>query len=193
MKRIALFALALLSSPLSAQDLTPLRIGEARPGTLTSDARHTYTVELGDSTYVFGFVNQIAVDVVVTILGPDEEEVAEFDRPARGPENFTFTSEAAGTYVIAVTPFEEQEGAYEILLINSATSNLIREGKTYQIPSVMQTQKSMGNRTLNDSLFELVKKRLVDPKEAYIKAVDKVGLLALYERANIEFELEEEI
>lgn len=83
-------------------------------------------------------------------------------------------------------------GAYEILLINSATSNLIREGKTYQIPSVMQTQKSMGNRTLNDSLFELVKKGAVDPKEAYIKAVDKAGLLALYERANIEVELEGE-
>jgi twitching motility protein PilT len=83
-------------------------------------------------------------------------------------------------------------GAYEILLINSATSNLIREGKTYQIPSVMQTQKSMGNRTLNDSLYELVKKRVVDPKEAYIKAVDKAGLLAMFEKANIEFELEEE-
>jgi len=81
-------------------------------------------------------------------------------------------------------------GAYEILLVNSATSNLIREGKTYQIPSVMQTQKSMGNRTLNDSLFELVKKRVVDPKEAYIKAVDKAGLVSLLERENISIDLE---
>ena len=82
--------------------------------------------------------------------------------------------------------------AYEILVINSATSNLIREGKTYQIPSVMQTQKNIGNCTLNDSLFSLVKKKVVDPREAYIKAVDKTGLLGLYERANIEFDLDGE-
>jgi twitching motility protein PilT len=81
--------------------------------------------------------------------------------------------------------------AYEILIINSATSNLIREGKTYQIPSVMQTQKSLGNRTLNDSLMELVKKKLVEPKEAYIKAVDKASLLVAFERSNISFKLEE--
>ena len=81
--------------------------------------------------------------------------------------------------------------AYEILIINSATSNLIREGKTYQIPSVMQTQKNIGNRTLNDSLLELVKKKLVEPKEAYVKAVDKASLLVAFERSNITFKMEE--
>jgi twitching motility protein PilT len=80
--------------------------------------------------------------------------------------------------------------AYEILIINSATSNLIREGKTYQIPSVMQTQKNLGNRTLNDSLLELVKKKLVEPKEAYVKAVDKAALLSIFERNNITVEME---
>ncbi len=82
--------------------------------------------------------------------------------------------------------------AFEILIINSATANLIREGKTYQIPSIMQTQKNIGNRTLNDSLMELVKKRLVDPKEAYIKAIDKTGLKGLYERNNISLDIESE-
>jgi twitching motility protein PilT len=81
--------------------------------------------------------------------------------------------------------------AYEILIINSATSNLIREGKTYQIPSVMQTQKNLGNRTLNDSLLELVKKKLVEPKEAYVKAVDKAALLSLFERNNVTLKMEE--
>jgi len=98
--------------------------------------------------------------------------------------------------VIAQTLCKKKGGgrvaAFEILVVNSATSNLIREGKTYQIPSVMQTQKGMGNRTLNDSLLELVKKGLVDPKEAYIKAVDKVGLVSLYERNNIPLEIEGE-
>jgi CubicO group peptidase (beta-lactamase class C family) len=115
-KRVALLAVLLASTPLSAQDTTPLPVGQVRSGTLTSEARHTYTVQLGDSAFVFGYVNQISVDVVVTILDPAGEEVAEFDSPSRGPENFTFTSTDAGTYVIAVTPFEEQEGDYEILL-----------------------------------------------------------------------------
>ena len=76
-----------------------------------------------------------------------------------------------------------------MLIVNTAVSNLIREGKTFQIPSLMQTQRAIGMRTLNDSLFELVKNNLVEPKEAYIKAVDKTALTVMYERAGIRFDL----
>jgi len=72
--------------------------------------------------------------------------------------------------------------------VNTAVSNLIREGKTFQIPSLMQTQRQLGMRTLNDSLLELVTKKLVEAKEAYVKAIDKSGLLAMYERANVRFD-----
>jgi twitching motility protein PilT len=78
--------------------------------------------------------------------------------------------------------------AYEILIVNSAVSNLIREGKTFQIPSMLQTQKQLGMCTLNDSLLELVKRHQVKPKEAYIKAVDKQGLLNLFERGGVPFD-----
>jgi twitching motility protein PilT len=78
----------------------------------------------------------------------------------------------------------------EILLINASMSNLIREGKTFQIPSIMQTQKAQGNVTLNDALFSLVKQGLVDPREAYVKSVDKAGLRTMYERNKIEFDLD---
>jgi len=78
--------------------------------------------------------------------------------------------------------------AFEILIVNSAMANLIREGKTFQIPSLMQTQKSLGNLCLNDSLIDLVKKGVVEPKEAYIKAVDKTGLKGLFERAGVKFD-----
>ncbi len=78
--------------------------------------------------------------------------------------------------------------AYEVLIVNTAVSNLIREGKTFQIPSLMQTQRNIGMRTLNDSLFELVKSKQVEPKEAFVKAVDKSSLLALYERGGIRFD-----
>jgi twitching motility protein PilT len=68
--------------------------------------------------------------------------------------------------------------AREVLLSIPAVSNLIREGKTFQIPSVMQTNRKAGMVTLNDALLELVDARLVEPKEAYMKAVEKTGFVA---------------
>jgi len=68
--------------------------------------------------------------------------------------------------------------AREILLTTPAISNLIREAKTFQIPSIMQTSKKIGMVTLNDALVELVEKKVIDPDEAFVKSVEKAGLLA---------------
>jgi twitching motility protein PilT len=46
--------------------------------------------------------------------------------------------------------------ALEVLVVTSAVSNLIREGKTFQLPSLMQVGKNVGMVTLNDSLIDLV-------------------------------------
>jgi twitching motility protein PilT len=75
--------------------------------------------------------------------------------------------------------------AMEILLVSSSVANLIREGKTFQIPSVMQTAKGAGMATLNDALLDLVKKGLVEPAEALSKAVAKNELRQLFERNDI--------
>ncbi len=69
--------------------------------------------------------------------------------------------------------------AYEILLGTPAVSNLIREGKTFQIPSIMQTHKRLGMRLLNDHLAELVKTGVVELEEALAKSQDKEGLRSL--------------
>ena len=75
--------------------------------------------------------------------------------------------------------------AREILLSTLAISNLIREAKTFQIASVMQTSRRSGMITLNDALIELVDGGQVEPKEAYMKASDKVGFAqALRSRAH---------
>ncbi len=66
--------------------------------------------------------------------------------------------------------------AREIMLVNGAISNLIREGKTIQIPSVIQTNKRLGMVALNDALMDLVNAGEVDPLEAYTKAVDKPNI-----------------
>ena len=68
--------------------------------------------------------------------------------------------------------------AREILLTTPAVSNLIREGKTFQIPSIMQTSKQLGMVTLNDALIDLVEKKEISPDEAYMKSVEKTGLQA---------------
>ncbi len=66
--------------------------------------------------------------------------------------------------------------AMEILMGTRAVSNLIREGKTFQIPSIMETKKGEGMVTLNAALMELVEAKHVTPEEAYFNAVDKVAL-----------------
>jgi twitching motility protein PilT len=76
--------------------------------------------------------------------------------------------------------------ALEVLLINSAISNLIREAKTFQIPSMMQVGRAQGMVALNDALMELVTKKLVEPEEAYLKSVDKAAFEGLLKRANID-------
>ncbi len=65
--------------------------------------------------------------------------------------------------------------AREVLLSIPAVSNLIREGKTFQIASVMQTSRRLGMVTLNDALIDLVDAKQVESKEAYMKAVDKIS------------------
>ena len=76
--------------------------------------------------------------------------------------------------------------ALEVLIANGAVSNLIREGKTFQIPSLMQVNKAIGMVSLNDALIELVTKKLVAPDEAYAKAVDKTGFEGLLKRGGFE-------
>ena len=68
--------------------------------------------------------------------------------------------------------------AREVLLSIPAVSNLVREGKTFQIPSIMQTNRKAGMVTLNDALLELVESGQVEPREAWLKTSDKQGLLS---------------
>ena len=63
--------------------------------------------------------------------------------------------------------------ALEILVCTAAVSNLIREGKTVQIPSAIQTGKMHGMQTLDDAIMEVLNKKWISPEEAYQKCIDK--------------------
>ena len=75
--------------------------------------------------------------------------------------------------------------ALEVLMVLPSVANLIREGKTFQIPSLMQTGRRHGMITLNDALLDLVKKGLVEPQEAYMKAGDKLNMLSAFQTHKI--------
>jgi len=69
--------------------------------------------------------------------------------------------------------------AWEVMLGTFSVANLIREGKTFQLDSIIQTGKSVGMMTQTESIFNLVQKKLVAPEEAYSVALNKVEMKKL--------------
>ena len=63
--------------------------------------------------------------------------------------------------------------ALEILVCDSPISNLVREGKTHQIPGMMQVGKKKGNQPLDDAIMEHLRAARISPEEAYEKSIDK--------------------
>ena len=80
--------------------------------------------------------------------------------------------------VVAQTLFKRTDkkgrvAALEIMIANPAVRNLIREGKTFQIPSMIQTGKKYGMQSLDDAILEHLEKKRISPDDAYNKANDK--------------------
>lgn len=69
--------------------------------------------------------------------------------------------------------------AAEILIVNAAVRNLIREEKVHQIYSIMQTGTEYGMRTMNQSLAELYQKQLVTYNEIFARTTDPKDLQRL--------------
>lgn len=66
--------------------------------------------------------------------------------------------------------------AFEILLASAAVRNLIREGKTHQLYSVMQTGAGKGMQTMDSALLELYRSELISNDEALAHASDPENL-----------------
>lgn len=73
----------------------------------------------------------------------------------------------------------------EIMFVNSAIRNLIREGKIFQIYSVIQTNFSSGMSTMNNSILNLVGRGKLDPKEAFHISSEKEELYQLLKKNKI--------
>ena len=72
--------------------------------------------------------------------------------------------------------------ALEILIGTLPMANLIKDGKVFQIPSMMQTGKSMGMQQMDDSLFSLLENRRISARSAYMHATNKNRFKPLLEQ-----------
>ena len=75
----------------------------------------------------------------------------------------------------------------EILVGTPAVSNLIRENKTHQLQSIMQTGRRLGMQTLDDAIEELLNKRRISPEEAFEKCLTKERFARLLKRVPEEY------
>lgn len=66
--------------------------------------------------------------------------------------------------------------AFEVMLANSAVRNLIREGKSYQLPSTIQTSRKDGMQVMDDAIYDLYMKSYIDSDTAVSFAQDPAGM-----------------
>lgn len=101
--------------------------------TLKSHQTDSFKLDLRNGAFVYGFADQHDVDIVLKIWGPDHKKMGEFDGPARGPENFTFTTTTEGIHTISIEPFENGSGEYSIKLNGAEALAADPEGRIDQV------------------------------------------------------------
>jgi len=77
--------------------------------------------------------------------------------------------------------------ALEIMIATPAVRNLIREGKTFQIPSMIQTGKKYGMQTLDDAIMNFLNKKMISPDDAYAKSDDKSKFFPFLKNPPVDF------
>ncbi|HMQ03159.1 MAG TPA: serine hydrolase [Pyrinomonadaceae bacterium] len=108
----SVFALFLLCvGSIHAQQAPQLQLGKPVIATLAADGALRYELSLPKGHFVAGRVDQDGVDATVTVSDPAGKQVLRAARIGRGgPEPFAFSTEAAGRYVIEVTPATAGKG-----------------------------------------------------------------------------------
>jgi len=103
------------------------------------------------------------VDRVIDIFPPNQQSQIrlQFSQVVVAVLSQTLLPRASGRGRIA---------AFEIMTGNSAVKNLVREGKTFELHSVMQLSSAEGMQTLDQALAELVKRKIVTLEEAKMKS-----------------------
>jgi twitching motility protein PilT len=96
--------------------------------------------------------------------------------------------------VVSQTLFKRRDtkgrvAALEILIATPAVRNLIRDGKTFQIPTVLQTGRKFGMQSLDDAIMEQLQKGRIHPSDAYLHCLDKQRFRSFLEHAPDDFDM----
>ena len=83
-------------------------------------------------------------------------------------------------YLIRHKAKPEMVLATEIMINSEAIANLIRKGKTFQIPSVIATSRDLKMQSMDTSLMSLFKEGEISAEEAYLKARNKTDFEEIY-------------
>ena len=153
---------------------------------LVGEMRDLETIELGISAaetghLVFGTLhtNSAAktVDRIINVFPADQQEQirAMLGESLKGVVAQQLLRTADGKGRVA---------ALEIMVGTPALGNMIREGKTHQVPSLIQTGKKEGMQLMDQALLDLLMKKKVTPEEAYARSHVKADFLPYLEKAN---------
>jgi twitching motility protein PilT len=146
---------------------------------LVGEMRDLETISLGITAaetghLVFGTLhtNSAAktVDRIINAFPADEQEQirAMLSETLRG---------VVAQQLLRTADGEGRVAALEILVGTPAIGNMIREGKTHQIPSMIQTGKKEGMQMMDQAILDFLMKKVITPEEAYAKAHNKAEFL----------------
>ncbi len=142
---------------------------------LVGEMRDQETIELGITAaetghLVFGTLHTNSapktVDRIIDVFPADQQEQirAMLAESLKGVVSQVLLRKKGG---------KGRAAAHEIMIGTSAVSNLIRENKIHQIPSMIQTGKKDGMQLLDQHILEFLMSDQIDPEEAYMKANNK--------------------
>lgn len=107
-----------------------------------------------------------AVDRIIDVFPPHQQQQVRIQ----------FASVIEAVIAQQLLPMQGSTGriaAYEVMLANPAIRNLIREGKSFQIPSTIQTNRKEGMQTMDDAIYDLCMKNYISAETATAYAKDR--------------------
>lgn len=142
---VLVFLLLLVPIPVLGQDASRLKAGKRLERNLAAGEKHTYLFNLDASQSVYGNLDQIGVDVTITVFNPHKEQIGKFDavprfrnmshrETGRGwQERFQFETTDAGLYRIEVSPARSGSGDYVIEMKQPESLSDTPEKRTDQL------------------------------------------------------------
>ena len=128
---------------------------------------------------VFGTVHTVSVDSTVDRL------VNAFPAGQRAQVRTMLADSLRAVLCQLLLPKKSGQGRVlvaEVMLNTDAVSNLIRKGKSHQIPSVITTSRELGMQSMDSQLKLVFEQGLISAEEAYMRSASKKDFEELFER-----------